>query len=278
MLILLAIALLIGGFFLGQPDALATRILELEGELKKTKAELVRLRTERETETQRQASNPVNEPAGIQRRLPVQTAEPGGNEPAAMHYRMSRLDEHLVDRTYGSLFQMLGLNAAELAYFKQLLNNRRVSRMDIYTDPVNPALTPMDPQARVKQVTNLNQKYDEAIRHFLNHEEDYATFKHWEDSRGERQQIETARPIFQAEGALLTPSQEEELLKLMIAARSEKLPERAIEGMEGRELKHSHRTQMRKEAEKRRIQELAPRFLNPAQVEALKKSGIGLAP
>lgn len=278
MLILLAVALPIGGFYLAQPDALATRILELEGELKKTTAELVRLRADRETETERQASSQVNEPAGPQRRMPAQAPQPEENAPASMSYRMSKMEERFLDKTYASLFQMLGLNEEELAYFKQLLHDRKYRRLDLISEMTEPGLTSDQKAAKTRELTRLNQSLDETIRHFLNHEEDFATFKNWEDTRGERQQIETARPIFQAEGVPLTPSQEEELLKLMIAVRSEKLAERPIEGMEGRELKHSHRTQMRKEAEKRRIQELAPRFLNPAQVEALKKSGIGLAP
>lgn len=276
MLILLAVALPLGGFYLGQPDGLQNRIRELEGELKKTKEELVRLRAEKVND--RQVSDPLNEPAGIQRMMPAQAPQPVESDPVGPHYRLSKMEERLLDRTYGSLFQKLGLTDEELAYFKQLLHDRNFTRMDKIMELGQPGLTAEEKVAKSREVAGINRSFDEAIRHFLNHEEDFATFKHWEDTRSERQQIETARPIFQAEGALLTPSQEEELLKLMIAVRTESLVERPIEGMEGREYKHSHLTQMRKEAEKRRIQELAPRFLNPAQVEALKTSGIGLAP
>jgi uncharacterized iron-regulated membrane protein len=267
---LIAVAAVMG-VYLAQPSGLGERVQALEGQLNQARAEIAGLRAEKER-LQATVKSRESE-ARSARRLDVAAgAAPAGDAGGIQHYRLSKMDERMIEMSHGALFLRFGLNEEELAHFKQLLGDRRMTLNDLTAGMLAPGLTPQQRIAVAQETAEkrnaVKSQFDAAIRHFLNNEEDYKALVEWEESSGERMHVKYALPVFAAEGDPLSPEQQERLLALMTVVRKARPPLPKGSSSEARNLQQ--------DAEKLQILQQAAAFLNPHQVQVLKKTSIAV--
>lgn len=125
-----------------------------------------------------------------------------------------------VDAQYEGLFTQFDLDDAELAEFRQLLAERLTQEAEHSLKLLEGGLTAPQRAALNQQFQKATQAIDLRLRSFLNSEEDWATFKRWEDTKAERMQMDLGRSLYAASGEPLTAEQEEQLVDVLRQTRS----------------------------------------------------------
>lgn len=193
----------------------------------------------------------------------------------AMKAMMEQQQAMQVDRGYSRLMAFLNLDETEKEHFKKLLVEREKAQMDLGLKMLDDNLTPEQRKQVTTQLEQQKKTFDDAIKTFLNDENDWKTFQGWEDTKPERTQLDTmGRSLFDAASAPLSAQQEEQLVNLMVQVRKEPSnlpkmndpknfdPQNMTEEMFQKQLQ-----QMEQKA--RRVEEEAAKFLTPAQLQAL---------
>lgn len=288
------------GFFLAKPDPLAATVKKLEAEVLKARDEAGKLKIERDqlmAEVKKAAAKPPkvaslasNDPAAIS--LSAE-AKPGSDAAKAddsspgdalrkmmsnpgMRDMMRKQQEVQIDMTYGKLFQKLSLNGEELDNFKRLLGDRLGSQTDASMKLMDPKITAVERKAVMDQISAGKKQSDEDIRKFLNNEDDYKTYQHWEDTQPERMTLQLGGSAFDLAGAPLSDEQREQLVGTMADIR--KSPSPLPDLNDPRNISPESLTSdgiakqlERHKADDTRVRDEAAKFLSPQQVEALKK-------
>ena len=179
-----------------------------------------------------------------------------------------------VDMQYGPLFDLLGLSPEEKENFWQLLAARTMGPAQLGLELMNPDLSPERKKAITQQMEQMRKNSDASIQQFLNNEEDWKTFRNWEDTQPERSQLQMAGAAAFSSSPL-SQEQEQSLISLMHEARSTVNKAAAANDVVARYDVMSEegiqRQMQRMDETNRYVLERAPQFLNEAQMEALQK-------
>ena len=109
---------------------------------------------------------------------------------------------------YSDLINQFGLQPDEKEAFKALAAKRDDIRKSAFSKLSDPSLNPAQRQAVLADAKAQMGQVDESVRQFLNNDNDYNTFQKWETQNIERSQLDDSRPIFEKNGASLSPEQE----------------------------------------------------------------------
>jgi hypothetical protein len=115
---------------------------------------------------------------------------------------------------YAGLMSKFNFNDGEKADFKKLLADRLQREAELGFKMMED-LTPDQRAALVKEYEDGKTASDAQIRDFLNSDADFKTFKDWQETRGERMQLDLGRALFTSSGEPLSPDQEQQLITTM---------------------------------------------------------------
>ena len=121
----------------------------------------------------------------------------------------------MMESQYSGLFAKFQLDDAEKADFKHLLSERLMAEAEAGIKYMNGDLTAEQRAALGKEAVEAKKASDTRIREFLNNEADYTSYRNWEDTKGERMQLDMGRNIFSSSGEPLSAAQEEQLVRTM---------------------------------------------------------------
>jgi hypothetical protein len=193
----------------------------------------------------------------------------------AMKEVMKQQRAVMLESQYGKLFGRFNLSEEEKTFLKNLLSDRLALDSELGIKLMGDDVTPEQRSAIVKGHQDSKKASDARIRDFLNNEDDYAAFQKWEDTKGERMQVEMGRSLFENAGEALSPEQEQQLVDTMHRLRSSSDgandftkpenfdPSRFNDDEIARQLR-------RLDDQARQVYEAASKFLSPAQLQALR--------
>jgi hypothetical protein len=137
-----------------------------------------------------------------------------------MRVMMEQQQAMQIDMGYGRLFDVLQLNDAEKANFRQLLLEREKMQTDFALKMMDPNVTPEQRKQMAAEMQAARNKYDETFKTFLNDANDFNTFKQWEDTQPERLQFDMmGRNLFAQSGEPLSTEQEQLLINAAAQVR-----------------------------------------------------------
>ena len=193
---------------------------------------------------------------------------------------MRKIRDGQIDTSYGGLFKKLGLNEEELNHFKQLLSDRQTKQNDIMMKRMPEGLTPEQRRAHsqnmAKETAAVKKQSDEAIHQFMDNEEDYQKFQQWEDTKGERLQVQMSLSSFDAADIPLSIEQRDKLMEVMVAVRKASQQPAASKaaaktpGVDKAGALSLYKA--RQEANDQSIVQQAASFLSPEQIDVLQKT------
>ncbi|MDB6139023.1 MAG: hypothetical protein JWO94_2095 [Verrucomicrobiaceae bacterium] len=278
------------GFFLARSDdPQASVVRQLQAELVKTRDEMGRLKMERDhlvasarkTEPGVTAGEPATQPLlATAQAVPEPAASSGDPRKLtgapAVREMLHKQQELQVDMTYGRLFQKFALTDEQQTAFKRLLSASLAAQTDIKMKMMDPNITEAGRKAVAAQLDMEKQQSDAAIHQFLNNEDDFNTYKGWEDTKQERLQLQLGGANFDMAGVPLTDDQREQLVAAMASAR--KSPGTVPDPNDPRNVSLDSlnsdgisRALAMQDANDGKVLNNAAGFLSPPQVEALKK-------
>lgn len=225
------------GLLASRPADQTTRVAELELKLKSAEDEIAYLKAQA-LEAAKTKTAAVTRPAS--RGGDDKAASAGGGEAAqgasgkaanfpesmAKIYQDPKMRETMkaqqmiqIEMQYAKLISNLQLDPQEASHFKQLLSDRLTDRTELGFKMMDKAMTPDQRKAATADYDAKKKASDDAIRTFLNSDEDYKSFQHWEDTEQERMQMVMGRGAFDGAGVPLSAEQEEQLISLMADVR-----------------------------------------------------------
>ena len=218
---------------LARANPVLEEVGQLRRELKLAKNEIARLKEAQSTQEVRVAAAsvvPLSTPPSTAPSAgpPAPANAPGPNlrkmlEMPGMKEMIKAQNLAQIEMLYGRLFDRFELNSEEKENFKQLLAARLGAQTELGLKLTDASLT----QEQRKQLTSEFQaskaRSDEQIRTFLNFDDDYQTFQHWEDTQPERMGFEMmgGRGHFDSAGEPLAADQEAQLIDIMAQVRKE---------------------------------------------------------
>ena len=192
----------------------------------------------------------------------------------AMKDMMKQQQIAALDMQYGSLFSKFHLTDGEKADFKQLLADRIQRESELGLKMLDDT-TPEQRKALVQEYEESKKASDARIRNFLNNDTDYTAFKTWEDTKGERMQLDMGRTLFTNAGEPLTPLQEDQLIGVM--SQVKKQPSTVPDLSKPQNFDPEHLTQAdidqqlaHYDASATAVATQAAQFLSPKQLETLR--------
>lgn len=273
---LLALAWLLGRS--PEPDP---RLAVLETELTEAKRTVASLKRELERRAEPPPA-PTAAPAPAPAVAPAQAAatSQGGlremmNAPG-MREVMERQQALQIDIAYAKLFDQLQLSPQEREHFKKLLVERQKTQTELSLKLMDGKLTSAQRQAIGQQIDRQRTAFDDTIRQFLNHDDDWQSFQHWEKTLPERSQYEMiGKGLFASSPEPLSTQQEQQLIDLMaevrarpgsggnLAGKTNLDPSLLTDDLIKRQLQQI-------EVNGRIVAERAAEFLTPAQLQTLQ--------
>jgi hypothetical protein len=181
----------------------------------------------------------------------------------------------MLDTQYAKLFSTFNLTDEEKAFFKNLLADRLTLESELGIKMIDSDLTKEERTALVKEHQDGKKASDARIREFLNNEDDYAAFQRWEDTKGERMQVEMGRSLFANSGEALTPEQEQQLVDTMHRVRSAPDGSADLSKPENFDPSRISDDEIARQLTKlddhaRQVYDAASKFLSPTQLQALR--------
>lgn len=275
-------SLLALAWVLGRSPAPDPRLAALETELKEARRTIASLKREVERRAEPvPAPAPPSAPAVAE--APAATGAPAGktdlramlNNPG-MREVMERQQALQIDVAYGRLFDQLQLSPQEREHFKKLLVERQKTQTDLGLKLLDGNLSSEQRQEIGREIDRQRTAFDDTIRKFLNHEDDWQSFQGWEKSLPDRTQYEMlGKSLFASSAEPLSGQQEQQLIDLMtevrtrpgtggnLAGKTNLDPSLLTEDLIKRQLQQL-------EVNARIIEERAAAFLSPAQIATLK--------
>jgi hypothetical protein len=123
-----------------------------------------------------------------------------------------------VGMMYEDFVDSLGLTPEEKDYFKELLGKGIADQQELGMKMMS--ASPEERQALVGEIEERQRENEEAIKTFLNSDEDHARFTAYQERLPERQQIDGVRAAFAAKETPLDAATEERLVEAMFQART----------------------------------------------------------
>lgn len=188
---------------------------------------------------------------------------------------MKQQHEAQIDMTYGGLISRLHLNSGEKQDLKQMLAERLQEQSDFGLRLVEEGLSEDQRNAALKSLKESQDASDGKIKTFLNNEQDYQMFQAWEGSKAERLVLSLGHAAFSEVGEPLTSDQEDQLVKAMAFARTQRTDVPDLSKVEnfatwtGDEKAMAKMTAALK-SQAQQVAAAAASFLTPKQLEALK--------
>ncbi len=274
-------SLLALAWVLGRTPEPDPRLAVLETELTEAKRTIASLKRELE----RRAEQPPPAPlaAAPAPAAPAAAPAPTGraglremmNAPG-MREAMERQQALQIDIAYARLFDQLQLSPQEREHFKKLLVERQKTQTELSLKLMDDKLTSAQRQAIGEQIDQQRTAFDDTIRQFLNHDDDWQSFQHWEKTLPERTQYEMlGKGLFASSPEPLSAQQEQQLIDLMaevrarpgsggnLAGKTNLDPSLLTDDLIQRQLQQI-------EVNGRIVAERAAEFLSPAQLQTLK--------
>lgn len=193
-----------------------------------------------------------------------------------MREAMERQQALQIDIAYAKLFDQLQLSPQEREHFKKLLVERQKTQTELSLKLMDDKLTSAQRQEIGQQIDRQRTAFDDTIRQFLNHDDDWQSFQHWEKTLPERTQYEMlGKGLFASSAEPLSAQQEQQLIDLMaevrarpgsggnLAGKTNLDPSLLTEDLIKRQLQQI-------EVNGRIVAERAAEFLTPAQLQTLK--------
>jgi hypothetical protein len=295
-LILVSLATLVfagiaAGLFFSRPVDYTDKVAALEVRLKETEAELAKWKAEAQkpkppavaAQSSKPASGPVGdsqtsgeEKSGAATKSGAQDFAKLMNDPK-MRDMIKAQQVMQLDMQYGKLYNRLQLDETETSHFKKLLSDRLTAKTDLGMKFMDSNLNKEQRKAMSAAYDTQKKASDDAIRTFLNDENDYKTFQHWEDTEPERMQMTMGRSAFDNVGAPLSSDQEEQLITLMadVRKKDKTMPDwnnpRSIDPNVLSDDAFMDRMIKKVDSDALSVQQAAAAFLSPEQLGALKK-------
>jgi hypothetical protein len=181
----------------------------------------------------------------------------------------------MLDFEYGKLFERFKLSDGEKQDLKNLLAERKSKEMDFGLAMMAGEKDEKKIAEGLKALEAYKTESDGKIRTFLNNEEDFQKYKNWEETKGERMQLNMSGAAFSNVGEPLTSEQEDRLVAAMHAARTQvkDLPDlQKPENFKPENMTPEMVERMMKsyDSQASQVAQQAADFLTPKQVEALK--------
>lgn len=276
--VLSATSILALAWKMASPPPPNPRMAELETELKEAKQTIAQLRKEL-------ALKPVPPPVAVatpKSAVPGAPAQPPGMVRTSNSGQGANLREMLanpamramveqqqavqIDVGYARLFEYLQLNDQERSHLRKLLVDRLKMETDFGIRMMEPGLTQDQRRELAAQLQQQKGTYDSTIKSFLNDDNDWKAFQHWEDTQPERTQLDSVgRNLFTASGEPLNPIQEQQLVDLMAQVRKTNSQVQVGSGVDA-----VQRQILQMEANDKVVFERAGGFLTPTQMRTLQ--------
>lgn len=274
-------SLLALAWVLGRSPEPDPRLAVLETELTEAKRTIASLKRELERRAEQPPPAPVAAaPApAAPAAAPAPTGRAGLREmmnAPGMREAMERQQALQIDIAYARLFDQLQLSPQEREHFKKLLVERQKTQTELSLKLMDDKLTSAQRQAIGEQIDQQRTAFDETIRQFLNHDDDWQSFQHWEKTLPERTQFEMlGKGLFASSPEPLSAQQEQQLIDLMaevrarpgsggnLAGKTNLDPSLLTDDLIQRQLQQI-------EVNGRIVAERAAEFLSPAQLQTLK--------
>lgn len=192
----------------------------------------------------------------------------------AMKDMMKQQQVMALDSQYGKLFAKFNFSDAEKAEFKQLLGDRLTAEAELGLKMMED-LTPEQRKALTKEYEDAHKTSDARIHDFLNSENDYNLFKNWEDTKGERMQLDLGRSLFDTAGEPLSAQQEDLLIQVMHQVRMQPSPVPDLSKPQNFDPSHLSQADIDQQlahydSSSQSIANQAAQFLSPKQLETLR--------
>ena len=276
------------GLWLSRPADHTPHVAELEQKLQQATAEIAKLKATPAKPKSVPAFGPERSPSssGVAKTAgpDKKTASPGGPSAMAKMLKDPKIKDMMkaqagmqIAMQYSKLIGKLSLDEAETSHFKKLLGDRSAAKTDMSFKMMDSALTKEQRKAVTDEYDAQKKASDAAIKHFLNNDDDYATFQHWEDTDPERMQMTLGRGAFDAVNAPLSEDQEEQLINVMAEVRKRPgdIPDindpKNIDPSKMTDDAFTQRMMADLERQQKVVRDGAAGFLTPAQLEALKR-------
>lgn len=274
-------SLLALAWVLGRSPEPDPRLAVLETELSEAKRTIASLKRELERRAEQPPPAPVAAaPApAAPAAAPAPTGRAGLREmmnAPGMREAMERQQALQIDIAYAKLFDQLQLSPQEREHFKKLLVERQKTQTELSLKLMDEKLTSAQRQEIGQQIDQQRTAFDETIRQFLNHDDDWQSFQHWEKTLPERTQYEMlGKGLFASSPEPLSAQQEQQLIDLMaevrarpgsggnLAGKTNLDPSLLTDDLIKRQLQQI-------EVNGRIVAERAAEFLSPAQLQTLK--------
>ncbi len=224
------------GWLLARPSPDAGRVAKLERELLEAKATITDLRVDLAETAKLVAKSPpskavaaaahaAEDPQIAEANAPKKPAKTGNafrdmmTRPG-MKEAIKAQQKGALSMQYAGLFRRFDLTPEEKDHFEKLLLDRKMSDVELGLAVSGNDITDAERTELTAKHQAERKASDEAIRQFLNDDEDWAAYQEWEDSSPERMQLEMfGRSLFSASDHPLTEDQEAFLVSAMVEAR-----------------------------------------------------------
>lgn len=215
--------------------------------------------------------NDVGQPASTK---PMQALSNMMKNPA-MREMAKQQQIAMLDLQYGSLYDAFGLSDEEKANFKQLLAERVSIDAEMGMKLMDDTLTPDQRKEVLNEINEQKKQSSERIRTFLNSDDDYKSFEHFENTKAERMALSMSKGYFSS--TPLTPNQEQQLVDTMheIAMRPSNVPNlQKPENFDPRKFTQAdvERQLQKLDNDAQAVANAAQKFLSPEQLQALKQA------
>lgn len=303
---LLIIAAVLAGGYLAQTHPMAARIQKLEAELSKAHSDYARLKVdhdkalaanvltsaaqnhkERQITTQKPLASPpgtsgkategasTTSTSGATSTTSESTAKRNVVDLPQLQSILDKANDRQIDTVFGRLFKQFALSDQEQDHFRKLLADRQSLQTAVIMKQMDSSLTPEQLKAvrssNSAEIAAAKKESDAAIRQFLNNDEDFETFKQWDDTRYERSTLQRAVGKFDAAGEPLTPEQRDQLLNVMVSVRKASPPVVASRTPPPPGTNPGSAYQARVAADNEKILQQAASFLSATQLGVLKR-------
>lgn len=120
---------------------------------------------------------------------------------------------------FADLVDEFGLTREEENYFLRLVAGSMSTQQNVGMKMMT-AETDEEREALKEEIETVKKETKKAIKNFLNNDEDFAAYEHYEEQLPERQQLEGLRNTMLEAGAPLTPEQEDQVIEAMYKVRT----------------------------------------------------------
>lgn len=188
---------------------------------------------------------------------------------------MKQQRETQIDMTYGGLISRLHLNTGEKQDLKQMLSERLQEQSDLGLRLIEEGLSEDQKKAALNSFKEAKAASDVKIKTFMNNEQDYQMFQAWEGSAADRMVLSLGHSAFSEVGEPLTSEQEDQLVKAMAFARTQRSDVPDLTKVENFAVWSGDEKAMAKmtvslKLQAQQVAAAAASFLSPKQLEALK--------